>query len=257
MDLVAVGDEQMVLRRYGPWYGPGADPAGDEWSYLERLLGARIPVPAPRWIDRMGVFAEEALLITYLDGEPLFDPADPGDWADQLATTLASIHLVDPTGLPAPTEALDLDGPMPERFASFPLGSELWDACLETRPRSSGAVFLHSDFWPGNTLWLEERLVATIDWEHPAIGDPMLDVAYTEYDLRYLYDDAIAQRFVSSYLASSDRSTDHLRHWELQALARPVGDLESWVRAWQGFGLAITFETARHRHLDLVRAALA
>lgn len=258
MDLLAVDGERVVLRRYGPWYDDDDDPAGAEWSHLGRLLDAGVAVPTPRWIDREGVFDEHALVLTYLDGAPLFDPADPDDWADQLALALVAIHGVDPAGLPAPEEALDLDGSRPGRFDAFPLGGELWDACVATRPAApTEQVFLHADFWPGNTLWQGQRLVATIDWEHPAVGDPMLDLAYTELDLRYLGSDDVADRFVSTYLAASGRRPETLRHWRLQALGRPLPDIAPWVRAWTGLGLDIPLGHARARHLELARRFLA
>jgi aminoglycoside phosphotransferase (APT) family kinase protein len=38
-------------------------------------------------------------------------------------------------------------------------------------------VLLHGDFWPGNALWRDGALVAILDWEDAAIGDPLADVA--------------------------------------------------------------------------------
>jgi hypothetical protein len=44
-------------------------------------------------------------------------------------------------------------------------------------------VLLHGDFWPGNTLWRDGRLVAVIDWEDAAVGDPLADVANARVEL--------------------------------------------------------------------------
>lgn len=254
MDLLAVGDAKAILRRYGPWYEPADWPAEKESAVLERLLEAGLAVPEPLWRDVDDVFDEHALLISYLEGAPLFHADDPLDWADQLARHLVRVHEVDPTGLPEPMEAIDLEASMPGRFGEFTMGAELWEGLLGTRPDPGGTVFLHGDYWPGNTLWRDGRLVAIIDWEHPAIGDPMLDVAYSSMDLRYFFgDDRLAERFVDTYLETSGRSPETLRHWELQALARPVPDIAPWVRAWEGLGLSVPVAVARRRHLELVR----
>jgi aminoglycoside phosphotransferase (APT) family kinase protein len=36
---------------------------------------------------------------------------------------------------------------------------------------------LHGDYWPGNVLWRDGRLVGVIGWEEAAFGDPLADLA--------------------------------------------------------------------------------
>jgi aminoglycoside phosphotransferase (APT) family kinase protein len=47
-------------------------------------------------------------------------------------------------------------------------------------------VLLHGDFWPGNVLWKEDRLVAVIDWEDAALGDPLADFANSRLEIQQL-----------------------------------------------------------------------
>ena len=48
-------------------------------------------------------------------------------------------------------------------------------------------MLLHGDFWPGNILWKNKKIVGIVDWEYAAIGDPFSDLAVTSLDLRYSF----------------------------------------------------------------------
>ncbi len=56
-------------------------------------------------------------------------------------------------------------------------------------PRSNPDVLLHGDFWPGNLLWKEGGLVAVIDWEDAALGDPLADVANARLEILWAFGD--------------------------------------------------------------------
>ena len=117
-------------------------------------------------------------------------------------------------------------------------------------------VYVHHDFWPGNTLWLDEKLVAVIDWEGGAIADPALDVAYCALDMQLLGLSEAAEVFVEVYRQHSGRSLENLRYWELLALCRPMPDIAIWVPGWQAMGIEISADEARQRHAALIAAAL-
>ena len=127
---------RLVLRRYGPWWQDTAgDPAQREFAALEAALANGVPVPEPIWMDPGDLFEDRAVVISFVEGKPLLDPADPMDWARQLAQTLVAIHA---TPLPdaLQTNLRDLDAEereaidhekAPDRFAEHPLGPALWD----------------------------------------------------------------------------------------------------------------------------------
>ena len=56
-------------------------------------------------------------------------------------------------------------------------------------------VVLHGDYWPGNVLWQDGRLVAVIDWEDASLGDPLADLATARVELLCRYGDDAMERF--------------------------------------------------------------
>ena len=80
MDLLVDGASRMVLRRYGPWYAKrGENAAAREIRTLELLQRAGIPAPAPIWESTDGVFDEQAIIISFVEGQPDLAPRDPFD----------------------------------------------------------------------------------------------------------------------------------------------------------------------------------
>ena len=117
----------------------------------------------------------------------LLNPANPIDWANQLAEALVAIHRIQPAStdrdlFPVLTNT---DGHQSETetlaaLSRHPLGMDLWSRRVETLAmlKPEVPVYVHSDFWPGNPLWVEEKLTEVVDWEGGSIADPALDVAY-------------------------------------------------------------------------------
>lgn len=52
----------------------------------------------------------------------------------------------------------------------------LWTRCLAAPPHSDADVWIHTDLMPGNLLVRNGRLVAVIDLEGVAVGDPAVDL---------------------------------------------------------------------------------
>lgn len=270
MDVLATVDgedqsDRVVLRRYGPWGKPGDDhPAPVEAHALELAARGGVPVPELLWVDLDGVFEEPTIVISYIDGAPLTNPSDPMGWADQLSEALADIHATSLTD--ADYAALELARPgsgddgvtVPEELAPHHLGEPLWKVVLERRAQlvSEEECFLHADFWPGNTLWRDGRLVAVVDWEHPAIGDPALDVAYATMDMRYVELDAAADRLVETYRTLTGRDLPNLAYWTAISLCRPMPDIARWHPSFVAFGHDINVDELRARHVELIEKEL-
>src|SRR5438067_5191571 len=102
--------------------------AAQELRLLQLLQATRVPAPTPRSADA------DVLIVERIDGEGP-GPDEPG-LLSQLAAALAEIQRVD----------ADVSF-LPERSAA-----------------RNERVLLHGDFWPGDTLWRDGRLVAVIDW---------------------------------------------------------------------------------------------
>jgi len=265
MDVLVDGHSRMVLRRYGPWYSDrGEDAAARELRALELLQRAGIPAPAPIWIGTNGVFDEQAIITSFVDGEPDVTPGDPFDWAEQLATVLAQIH-----GISLKEEDLDMFQPgvgedtrrvneAPERVLEHPLGEALLRRRVDLQNRlvDRPPVFSHTDFWPGNTMWMDGKLSAVVDWESPATGDREMDVSYCALDIRYLAMDRVADRFVAAYREATGDELPNLAHWEAIALCRPMPDIAVWVPAWVAMGRTMTEESARSAHTRAIERFL-
>lgn len=261
MDVLVDGANRLVLRRYGPWYDErGENAALRETRALEILQRANIPAPAPIWIDTEGVFVEQAVIISYVDGKPLLSPSNPFDWAERLASVLARIHDVrldeadQETFATGAGEEVRRISENPELVLEHPLGEVLLrrQLTLGGRDGDTESVFSHTDFWPGNTLWRDPDLVAVVDWESASTGPRAMDVAYCSLDIRYLGMDKVAEHFIERYRDISGGALPDLEHWEAIALCRPMPDIARWVPAWVSMGRDISPDTARERYTSVL-----
>jgi aminoglycoside phosphotransferase (APT) family kinase protein len=265
LDLLAEPGSRMVLRRYDDWYAErGEDVASREIRALELVQKASIPAPAPIWLDTEGVFDEPAILISYVDGSPDVTPSNPFDWAERLAQVLVRIHEIrlddDDLELFPPGAGEDIlkIQENPELMLEHPLGEDLLRrrVMLGQHAPESDAVFSHTDYWPGNTLWRDGELKAVIDWESPATAVRGIDVAFCAMDIRYLGMDKVADRFISTYREISGDSLPALEHCESIALCRPMPDIGIWVPGWNAFGKKITVDQARSRYTEVLESFL-
>jgi aminoglycoside phosphotransferase (APT) family kinase protein len=265
MDVLSDGATRLVLRRYGPWsLDAGYDVTGRETRALELMQRANIPAPAPIWVDSDGVFPEDAIVISYVEGAPDLTPSNPFDWAEQLAAVLARIHEVrlDGDDLDVfPVEAgydIERIQEHPEVVLEHPLGEELLRrrVMLGQRSVDTDPVFSHADFWPGNTLWSEGNLVAVVDWESASTNDRAMDVAYGSLDIRYLGMDRVADRFVQTYRDITGDPLSNLAHWEAVGLCRPMPDIGEWSAAWTTMGREVSKDKARARYTEVLQSFL-
>ena len=261
IDVLSEGGTKLILRRYGPWaHGAKAGVIAKENRALELMQRANIPAPAPIWTDNSAIFVEPAILISFMEGAPDLTPANPFDWAEQLANVLNRIHDVrlegdDPSMFPSGAgEDIVRIQENPEIVLEHPLGEALLRrrVLLGQRGIDTDQVFSHTDFWPGNTLWVDGELTAVLDWEEPATGDRAMDVAYCALDIRYLGMDRVADHFIKSYREHSGDSLPNLSHWEAVGLCRPMPDIAIWVPSWAAMGREITADMARARYTEVL-----
>lgn len=261
MDVLTEGNTRLVLRRYGPWPNlADTDAAARETRALELLQRANIPAPAPIWIDTDKVFEEQAILISYVEGTPELTPSNPFNWAEQLASVLSRIHEIrlDEQDAelfpPGAGEDVARIQESPEMVLEHPLGEDLLRrrVLLGSRDNDSESVFSHTDFWPGNTMWVDGVLNAVVDWESPATGDRAMDVAYCSLDIRYLGMDKVADHFIATYRAITGEGLLNLSHWEAVGLCRPMPDIARWVPSWVAMGRDISEHRARERFTEVL-----
>lgn len=206
-----------------------------EFRVLSVCTRGGIRVPRPCSVD----YSALAVVLEYVDGEPDFSPVRLDDTLEQLAAELARIHAI-----PITTELESLgrcEHTTASRIAELPsvLDHSLDEpgvrAILERlwpwQP-SNAAVLLHGDYWPGNTLWKDSRLVAVIDWEASELGDPLADLATTRLDLWWAFGEAAMHEFTAGYQRRTNIDWANLAKWELVTALRPMSNLARWASAY-------------------------
>jgi aminoglycoside phosphotransferase (APT) family kinase protein len=233
----------LVIRQYGA-HDRQLDPqiAAHEYHLLSLLHAAGLRVPRPLLADESGtILPGPYLVIEYVDGDAMIDPARVAlplaTVISQLARELAGIHdsgvplgdlpyLADMTG--HATSRIRARPVVPDESLSEPAVrgtlERIWPP-----PVVNERVVLHGDFWPGNTLWRDGVLVAVIDWENAATGDPVADLGNARMEICIGYGAAAATEFTRQYRAlrpGVDLST--LPHWDLYAALRHAGRMGTW-----------------------------
>jgi aminoglycoside phosphotransferase (APT) family kinase protein len=253
--------ERLIVRRHGT-----ADLkrnhhiAAHEFRLLQILASTGVPAPRPRYLDAKGeIFGAPCLVVEYVDGERENAPADATDFLRQFTTALVEIHRVDSSTVDLSfLPELEIDSEV-QRWTDAPDARRVRDAleaALPLRPRNR-SVLLHGDFWPGNTLWKDGGLVAVIDWEDAALGDPLADLANARLELLWGLGigamDAVTRRYRS--MVSGVDFTD-LPYWDLRADLRLASRISEWglddaaekaIRAGHQAFVAQAFETLSAR----------
>lgn len=221
----------VVVRQHGAVEGKPrhGQEAAMEYELLQALHGRGLAVPEPLLLDTTGVLLPGPFLVTeFVDGA-VDVPADALDTClDVMAATLARLHTLPTEGLPELPLRI---APLPELFDYLPESNEWhalrehlagWtDSAYQDRP-----VLLHGDFWPGNLLWRKRRLVAILDWEDAALGDPASDVAGCRLELLWKHGPAAVDHFTRSFVRECPLDPHRLALWEVyvgSAAARFMG----------------------------------
>jgi aminoglycoside phosphotransferase (APT) family kinase protein len=212
--------------------------AADEFRLLDLLRAAGLPVPAPYYLDQScEIFPIPYIVIEYIEGESIFTLDAVPDMIPQLAAQLARIH--------------ELDGSRQD-FSFLPQQAKIYADKLATRParlddsldeghirevleaagplpQRNKSVLLHGDFWPGNILWRDGRLVGVIDWEDARFGDPISDLANGRLEILWAFGRDAMQRFTQCYLATTGIDATLLPYWDLYAALKPALRLSEWA----------------------------
>jgi aminoglycoside phosphotransferase (APT) family kinase protein len=230
---------KMVVRRYGDAdleHNPHV--AADEYRLLQIVQSAGLAVPAPLYLDQEGgIFSRPCIVIEYVEGQSDFAPADLDNALLQTATYLSRVHAIggssfDLSFLPGQEEIYAA------KFRARP--ARLDDSLDEGRirnaleavwplPQQNEPVLLHGDFWPGNMLWRDGRLVAVIDWEDAQLGDPLADLANSRLEIMWAFGVEAMHSFTRYYRSLSNIDFTNLPYWDLCAALRPAFKIADWA----------------------------
>lgn len=221
--------EKLVVRRHGKLdLARSPRSAANEFALLQVLHAAGIAVPRPRHLEQSGaIFATPCIVLDHLEGETEFAPRDLDDYLAQTATQLARIHAL------GGRRALDF---LPRTEASdiavdpSSVTGAVAAAVHRMRPpvQVNPSVLLHGDFWPGNILWRDRRLVAVIDWEDASIGDPLSDLGGSRLEILWAFGIDAMRRFTERYRAITAVDLANLPYWDLSAALAAAGELHAW-----------------------------
>jgi aminoglycoside phosphotransferase (APT) family kinase protein len=234
---------RVVLRR---WARPGWDEedpdftAAREAAILELLAPTPVPAPALVAADPDGAVCDvPALLLSLLPGGPPDLARDPGPVLEGLAAALPPIHAVAAPGTGAAGGAGAATSAVVPAYHRFYEPEELAPPAWSARPglwaRAFEAAagppppyrpcFIHRDYHPGNTLWLDGRLVGVVDWIGGSWGPPSVDLGHMRLNLAWDLGLEAADRFLAAHRALT--GLDHHPHWDVVAAVDTVPELES------------------------------
>jgi aminoglycoside phosphotransferase (APT) family kinase protein len=242
-------------------------PFGTEFELLRHLDVAGIPVARPRAFDSSGqIIPQSYVVLDFVPGTTRFVADDPTAMAIEMADVLAAIHDLDASdpALPAlPGHVARMEDWIISDLTRRPPDPSLREGLVRRYldehwpPPASERCLLHADYFPGNIVWEGASIVAVIDWESAAIGDPMADVATTRLDLWWAFGEEVANVFSDRYLAATGRSPSTLPAWELVVSLRPAGAVSLWASDMVAHGRPdITADSMRRDQHAFVDRAL-
>lgn len=252
--------QKLVVRQHGAAdlaYNPQV--AADEFRLLRIVHEAGVPAPAPYYLDQSGEFFETPVIVLeYIEGETVFALADAPDLLPWFARQLAAIHRIgcashDISFLPDQTAHWgEIISHRPARLDDSLSEGRVRDALEAAWPwtQRNASGLLHGDYWPGNILWRDGRLVGIVDWEDAAIGDPLADIAISRLDLLWAFSAEAMERFTREYATFAPIDFANLTYWDLCAALRPAGRLGDWA------GDEATEARMRERHALFVAQAM-
>lgn len=254
---------RVVVRR--PSHGTRAETLrvlSCEHGVLTRCAALGVTAPRPCHLDMEAA----ALVLEYVDGAPDFAPRDVSDMLRQLAAQLARIHRVEPgaelgflrlrrqsAGRNITRQPERFDASLDEQRIRAHL-SRLWPWTQHNPDR-----LLHGDYWPGNVLWRDGRLVAVLDWEETELGDPLADIAVARLDLAWAFGVEAMEQFTRYYQEQSDLDWRNLPCWDLCVALRPMSHLARWAESFVAPPISrpdVTEQSMREMHQHFVAQAL-
>jgi aminoglycoside phosphotransferase (APT) family kinase protein len=256
IEVAAAGGQTMTLtvRRHGQ-VDLARNPriAHDEFDLLRIARSHGVAAPRPLYVDdSCDLFPTPVLVVEYIDGNTEFAPPDQADYLSQAAEHLARIHCV------GDSPELAFLPRLGRGFAERPdhldvaLGEgRIRDALESAGPlaRTNSPVLLHGDYWPGNLLWKDGRLVGIVDWEDALVGDLLADLANARLEFLFAFGVDAMNGFTDRYRSHSNVDTADLPFWDLCAALRPCSRMSEW-------GLdAATERRMRERHERFVSQA--
>lgn len=225
--------KKVVLRQHGE-IDRSRNPniAQDEYNLLSILYTIGIPVPKPLFVDSSNTILDTPyLIIEYIEHDEVDVTALAQVQIEQMADTLINIHCVDFSKhdlafLP------DQMNSVHDHLRQLPSDNtrhihQMLSYALP-RLKLNETVLLHGDYWLGNVLWRNAKIVAIIDWEDAMLGDPLSDLGKSRLELLWAYDEQVTVDY-TKYCRKQMPAIDmtYLPFWDLWGAYR-LADFAAW-----------------------------
>ena len=231
-----VGRQFRVMRALGPtgvvvpavaWHEPSGDVIGAPFFVMERVYGETEPLVVERPSPRVTAAARALAGIHALDWRAAgLGFLLPQGGAAAAAQSPVALEL---TSWRARAERL--------RIGRAPLFVNLAAWLEANQPSDARLAFLHGDPNPSNFLFRGDDVVAVLDWELAALGDPRSDLGFYSALLTVFHGAAPAGgRTILSeaYEDVTGQALSELAYFEALGLYKMAVVLAGWARAGGG-----------------------
>jgi aminoglycoside phosphotransferase (APT) family kinase protein len=124
-------------------------------------------------------------------------------------------------------------------------------------PPQGETVFVHGDFWQGNTMWDGDRCVGLIDWETAGVGHAGVDLGCLRWDVAILFGSWTPDRISAGWAEVTGRQAESQAYWDLVAALNVPADVERLLPSFHEAGrIDLDGQTVRDRHYAFVQDAL-
>jgi aminoglycoside phosphotransferase (APT) family kinase protein len=221
--------EKLILRQEAE-----KQSSAREFRLLKTLHGLGLPVPKVFYLDDSAlIFPKPFLMMEFVEGKADFAPENLSSLLEQMLRTLFKIHAVSLTEhdfsyLPKYRERVLRRLEIPSQSTLESRIYELIKPFFSREPQDP-EFLLHGDYWAGNLLWNDGKLLAVIDWEDAALGSPFADLASARLEILWVYGLEAMQSFTEGYQAKmQDLDFRDLPYWDLFAVLRPMNQISTW-----------------------------
>ena len=97
-------------------------------------------------------------------------------------------------------------------------------------------VFVHGDFWHGNTMWDDDQLTGIIDWECAGIGHPGIDLGMQRCDAALEVGLSGADAVLAGYESAIGHPAADVAYWDVAAALTTPTTMNSFVQTVVGQG---------------------
>jgi aminoglycoside phosphotransferase (APT) family kinase protein len=219
------------------WYEPDPNVLGVPFYVMERVRGETLPLFWYGRSPRLDVAAEALAVIHQVD------------WRRAGLDFLLPASSENPNALDCELSAWRARAER-LRISRAPLLVALGGWLRANEPADAQLALLHGDPNPGNYLFAGEQVVAVVDWEVAAIGDPRSDLGF--YSALHTVFGGMGMPgsrtlLSDAYERATGRTLHDLEYYEATGLYRMAVVMTGWAGRFTGMGSGSTMDAIARR----------